>query len=113
MHFRTRIFTLAIIALFATGAVVHSVGANSMSLKMAVADIGGVGMEICQGCGTDVDREMSDPTCEIVCTVAFAASLSQVDTFSPRIAELATLQLVEHLTGWTGPPEPYPPRTLI
>lgn len=110
---RTRIFTLALLALFTAGIVVHSAGATSMSLKMALADAGVADLADCQGCGTDTDSEEGGPTCDIVCTVSFAASLGQVDTFSPRFAELARPQRVEHLAGRTGLPEPYPPRTLI
>jgi hypothetical protein len=101
------------IALFAMGAVVHSAGASGMSLKMAMADVGGAGMESCQGCGTDADSEMSGWSCDIVCSVSFAACFGQVDTFSSRLMEQATLHLVEHLTGWAGLPEPYPPRAFI
>lgn len=101
------------LALFAMGIVVHSAGATTMSLKMALGDVGAADMADCQGCGADTDSEEAGPTCDIVCTVSFAADLGQVDTFSPRFAELATLQLVEHLTGRTGLPEPYPPRILI
>jgi len=110
---RTRIFTLALLALFAVGIVVHSAGATSMSMKMALSDAGVADMADCQGCGTDTDGEEGGATCDIVCTVSFAASLSQVDTFSPSIAYVARLQLVEHLAGRTGLLEPYPPRTLI
>ena len=110
---RIRIFTLALLALFATGIVMHSASTTSMSLKMALADAGVADMADCQGCGTDSDSQESGPNCDIVCTASFAASLGQVDTFSPHFAEPATLQSAKHLAGRTGPPEPYPPRTLI
>lgn len=110
---RTRIFTLALLALFAASIVVHSAGATSMSLKMALGDAGAANMADCQGCGTDTDGEDSGPTCDIVCTVSFAASLGQIDTFNPHFAHVARPLLVEHLAGRTGLPEPYPPRTLI
>lgn len=110
---RTRIFTLALLAFFAVGIVVQSAGATSMSLKMALGDASVADMADCKGCGTDTDSEEGGPTCDIVCTVSFAASLCRVDTFGPRFAELATPKLVEHLVGRTGLPEPYPPRTFI
>lgn len=110
---RTRIFVLALLALFATGIIVNSASATSMSLKMVLANASVADMADCQGCGTDSDSEESGPNCDIVCTISFAASLGQVDTFSPRVAEPATLQSANHLAGRTGPPEPYPPRTLI
>lgn len=110
---RSRIFTLALLALFAVGVVVHSAGATSMSLKMALGDAGVADMVDCQGCGADTDGEDNGPTCDIVCTVSFAASLGQVDMFSPHFAYVARPLLVEHLAGRTGLPEPYPPRVLI
>lgn len=110
---RTRIFTLALLALFAVGTVVHSAGATSMSLKMALSDAGLTDMADCQGCGTDTDGEDNGPTCDNVCTVSFAASLGQVDTVSPDIAHVTRPLLVQHLAGRTGLPEPYPPRLLI
>lgn len=111
MFAQTRIFTLALLALFAAGVIVHSAGATSMSLKMALGDAGVVDMVACQGCGTDVEDTGS--TCEIICTVSFAANLGQVDTFRPHFAHVARPLLVERLAGRTGLPEPYPPRTLI
>jgi hypothetical protein len=113
MLVRIRIFTIALLALFAAGIIVHSAGATSMSLKMALGDAGVADMADCQGCGTDTDGEDTGPTCEIVCTVSFAASPGQVDTAGPDIAHVARPLLVQHLAGRTGPPEPYPPRILI
>ncbi|WP_139189454.1 MULTISPECIES: hypothetical protein [Thalassobaculum] len=84
-----------------------------MSLKMALGDAGITDMADCQGCGTDIDGEDSGTTCDIVCTVSFAASLGQIDMFSPHFAHVAKPLLVERLVGQTGLPEPYPPRTLI
>lgn len=110
---RTRIFILALLTLFAVGIVEHSAGATSMSLKMALGDAGITDMADCEGCGTETDGEDSGLTCDIFCTVSFAASLGQVNTFSPHFAHVARPLLVQRLAGQTGLPEPYPPRTLI
>lgn len=108
-----RIFVFALLTAFAVSSVAHATSSTTMSIKMALAGGGAMDMADCQGCGTDTDGEDSGPTCDIVCTVSFAASLGQIDTFNPHFARVARPLLVERLAGRTGLPEPYPPRTLI
>lgn len=110
---QVRIFTIILLALFATSIVMNSAGGAPMSLKMAQTDTGIADMTDCQGCGADSDSKGIAPDCDIACTVSCAANFSQADTFSPCFAKPAILQSTKHLVGRTGPPEPYPPRVLI
>ncbi|WP_109793961.1 hypothetical protein [Minwuia thermotolerans] len=106
-------FTIALFALFAAGLVLNSAAMASMSLKMALGDIGAVEMADCQDCGAVDDGEDNLLTCDIDCTISFAAHLGQGDSYSPRIAESGTSPKTNHLTGRVGQPDPYPPRLLI
>lgn len=113
MFLRIRSFTIVLIALFAVGTFVHSAGATTMSLSMLLGDVGMADMANCQGCDTDTDFEEGGLSCEIVCTVSFAANASQDEPFSPRITGVANPQPVSVLAGQTRLPNPHPPRFLI
>lgn len=110
---RSRMFTIVLLALFAAGMVMNSAATASMSLKMALGDIGAVEMADCQDCGAVEDGEDNLLTCDIDCTISFAAHLGQGDSYSPRVAELGTPPNTNDLTGRLSQPDPYPPRLLI
>lgn len=110
---RTRIFTLALLALFAAGIVVGSVGTTAMSLKMALGDAGIGDMADCQGCGADTKDEDSGLSCEIVCLAPLFANLNPdaILVAGPDASPESTdfYDFVRRL----DPPDPDPPRLLI
>ncbi len=110
---RSRILAIVLFALFAAGLVVNSAATASMSLKMALGGIGAADMVDCRNCGPVDDGEDELMTCDIDCTISFAAHLGQGSSYSPRIAEAGLSPKTSHLTGRIGQPDPYPPRTLI
>ena len=105
---------VVLLVVFAAGSVVHVASATTMSLKMALADGPAMDMADCEGCGTGGDGDESGMACDIVCIAPFTATLSQENPQGLRIvAESPAPSGVRDVVGRTGPPDPYPPRTLI
>lgn len=108
-----RIFMITLITAFAVGTVAHAASNTTMSLKMAVSVGGTMDMADCQGCGSDDGGQEDGLGCDIVCVTSFLANIS-ADANTPLVVGLSLSdRSFYELAGRTGPPEPYPPRTLI
>lgn len=102
-----------LVALFAAGSVVHTVGAAVTDLKMAVAAADGMNMPDCEGCGTGGGDDPAS-ICDIPCITPALAALDVAAAIPRPISVAAQSVPTDHsLTGRTGPPDPYPPRPLV
>ncbi len=107
-----RIFVFALLTAFAVGSVANATGATTMSLKMALADGGAMDMADCQGCGADNEGDDGGLSCDMVCGAPLLANLSPEGSV-PTVTGLSPSACDFYdIVGRTGPPEPYPPRTL-
>lgn len=105
-----RIFIIMMLAAFATGTVVHAANAATMSAKMTLAVIDGADMGDCQDC-SDGNDDM--PQCDNVC-VSPVLAVAPSGQPSLSAAETTPENLVlQSVIGRTGPPDPYPPRSII
>jgi hypothetical protein len=105
---------VALLAVFAAGSVVHVASATTVSLQMALADGAAMDMADCEGCGTGGDGDESGLACGTVCVAPFTATLAQENASGLRVvAKSPAPSGVHDFVGRTGPPDPYPPRTLI
>lgn len=105
-----RIFMILVFAAFAAGTVVHAANAATMSAKMTLAAIDGAGMGGCQDCPDGSDKL---PPCDNVCMSPILAVVPSGQPSLP-VAETTTESLVfQSEIGRTGPPDPYPPRSII
>lgn len=103
-----------LLVVFAAGSVVHVASATTMSLEMALSDGAAMKMADCEGCDAGEDGGESGQACDIVCIAPFTATLVPETALGPRVvAELPAPPGVRDVVGRTGPPDPYPPRTLI
>lgn len=105
-----RIFMIVVLAAFAAGTITHAVNAATMSTKMTLAAIDGADMGDCQDCpGGKGDVQPCDYAC-------LSPILGVVPSGQPSLpgAETTTESLVlQSVAGRTGPPDPYPPRSII
>ena len=109
-----RVLVVAFLAVFAAGSVVHATSLTTMAVKMALADSGPMDMADCAGCDSDGNGDKGGLACDLVCTAPFVADLGTGSTLSGPVAvSTATPKGDYDFVGRTGPPEPYPPRTLI
>lgn len=105
-----RIVLIVVLAAFAAGTVVHAANAATMNAKMTIAAINGADMGDCQDCPDGNDNM---PPCDNVC---ISPILAVVPSDQPSLpgAETTTESLVlESVAGRSGPPDPYPPRSII
>ena len=110
---RVRICVFALLTAFAVASVAHATSATTMSLKMALADGGAMDMADCQGCGSDSDGDDGGLGCDMVCVAPFLAYLGPEGSVPAVTGIYPSARASYDLVGRTGPPEPYPPRTLI
>ena len=107
------IFVFAALTAFAGGSVANVTSATTMSLKMALADGGAMDMADCQGCGSDSGDNNGGIDCDMVCVAPILANLNLEVSVPAVIGISPSASAFYDLVGRTGPPEPYPPRTLI
>jgi hypothetical protein len=105
-----RTFMILMLAAFAAGTVVHAANATTMSAKMTLAAIDGADMSDCQDC-TDGNGNM--PSCDNVCVSPILAVVPSGQPSLPGAETTTENPVLENVTGRTGPPDPYPPRTTI
>lgn len=110
MHIAMALF----LALYAAGAVAHSVSGSAMTIEMLTASETGMDMRDCQDCDLGGDAAAAGMICDMVCTTPLAATTAE----SPGPILLAPLPLQRRHSeilaiGRNGSPEPAPPRTLI
>lgn len=109
-----RILVVALLAVFAAGSVVHATVATTMIVNMTFADDGLMDMADCASCDTDENGDESGLVCDFVCTAPFIAGLGPATALSlPAAVSRAASTGSYDFVGRTGPPDPYPPRTLI
>jgi hypothetical protein len=105
-----RILTILVLAVFAAGSVVHAENAASMNAKMTLAAIDSGGMGDCQDC-PDGGDDMQP--CDNLCVSPILAVVPSGQAGLPEV-ETATESFVPRdVAGRTGPPDPYPPRSII
>lgn len=105
-----RIFMIMMLAAFAAGTVVHAANAATMSMKMTLAAIDGADMGDCQDC-PDGNGDM--PLCENVCVSSILAVVPPDQPSLPGTETTTESPVHQSVTGRTGPPDPYPPRSII
>lgn len=108
-----RLLLFILLVAFAAGTVVQSASATTMSLKMALGDGSAMDMADCEGWGSDGDGGDGGLICKMACVAPPVANLSQESALMVGAGASPTGSNVYHLVGPIGPPEPYPPRTLI
>jgi hypothetical protein len=104
-----RILAVVFLAAFAAGTAARAAASTDMSLKMSMAKMDG-GMPDCQDCPGD-DGQAS--ACDQFCVTSMAAICAPVAAELPHVAGIVSLPPAEPSDGRTGPPEPYPPRTIF
>ena len=108
-----RILVMAVLTVFAVGSVVHVASSTTMSVKMALSDTGTMDMADCEGCGSSGGDGDDGLTCDIVCLAPLLANLIPDGVLAVGPGASPTGPDFYDFVGRTGPPEPYPPRTLI
>lgn len=104
------IFMIVVLAAFAAGTITHAVNAATMSMKMTLAAIDGADMGDCKDCP---DSKGGVQPCDNACVSPILAVVPSSQPSLPG-AETSTQSLVlQSVAGRTGPPDPYPPRTII
>jgi len=104
-----RILLILLLAVFSAGSVLHAANAASMNAKMTIAAIGSGDMGDCQDC-PDGGDDMQP--CGNVCVFPILAVVPVDQAGLPEV-ETTIESLVSHsVSGRTGLPEPYPPRSI-
>lgn len=104
-----RILAIVFLAVFAASTAAQVGAATDMSLKMSVTTMDS-GMADCQGCPGD-DAQAS--TCDQFCVTVLAAICLPTATELPYVAVIDSAPPGEQSDGRTGPPDPYPPRSIV
>lgn len=103
-----------LVAVFAAGSVAHVASATTMSLEMALAGGPAMDMADCEGCDAGGDGDEGSLTCTMVCIAPFTAIPTQDNAAGLRVvAEAPAPSGVHDFVGRKGPPDPFPPRTLV
>lgn len=110
MRRSARILVVVILTAFAVGMAMQAATAAVMTVKMALADSGGMDMSDCGGCADD---DGSSPACDDFCTAPLLVIGELGKTAQPLPQEISGHLATHATTGRTGPPDPYPPRTVI
>jgi hypothetical protein len=105
-----RIFMIMMLAAFAAGTVMHAANAATMSAKMTLAVIDGADMGDCQDCSDGNDNM---PPCDNVCVSPILAVVPSGQPSLPGAETTTESPVLQSVTGRTGPPDPYPPRSTI
>lgn len=105
-----RILTILILAVFAAGSVVHAGNAASMNAKMALVAVDGGDMGDCQD-WPDGGDDMQP--CDNLCISHILAVVPSGQAGLPEVEATTESFVPRDVAGRTGPPDPYPPRTII
>lgn len=105
-----RSLAILLLAAFAVGTVVHAAVAATMSAEMTLAVIDGADMANCQDCP---DGNDSMPPCDNVCVSPILAVVPSGQPSLPGVEATTESPVLQSATGRTGPPDPYPPRSII
>jgi hypothetical protein len=101
-------FMIMVLAAFAAGTVVHAANAATMNMKMTLAAIDGADMGDCKDC-PDGSDDMQP--CDNFCISPILAVVPSVQPSLPEVGNTAEGFAAHSVSGRTGLPEPYPPRT--
>lgn len=101
---------IMMLAAFAAGTVVHAANAATMSAKMTLAVIDGADMGDCQDC-PDGSDDMQP--CDNACVSPILAVVPSGQPGLPGAETTTESPVLQSVSGRTGLPEPYPPRTII
>jgi hypothetical protein len=100
---------ILVLTVFAVGSVVHAANATSMNMQMALTAIDSGDMGDCQDCPDGRDDMQA---CDNVCVSPILAVVPSGQPDLPE-AETTTESPVPHsVTGRSGLPDPYPPRSI-
>jgi hypothetical protein len=111
-----RLFVIVLSVALATGGVARSVQALAMDMiaptaTAAATPDGGMPMSgKCNGCAGD-EKAMA-AACSAVCSGAVAV-LPVVVAFGVVCVETVDFSAVRRATGYSFPPDPYPPRPIV
>lgn len=103
----------ALLVVFTASGVVHAASATTMAVKMALADGGAMDMAGCDGCGSGDAGDKSGPPCDMVCIAPFVATVNAETEPAFPMSATAVSWVSRDFAGRTGPPDPYPPRSLV
>lgn len=107
-------FVRILFAAFIAASIAYTANATPMAIKMVLTDSGTVDMVDCTGCDEGSYDDDSQLVCNFECLAPFVADLgTQHDIGLPVAVSSAVPNGTCGLIGRIGPPEPYPPRTLI
>ena len=105
-----RILAFVFLTAFAAGSAAHAAAATDMSLKMSMAAMDDGGMADCQDCpGNDAQTS----ACDQFCVTTLVAIFTPAGTDLPDIADVVAIRTLGAPGGYAGPPDPYPPRSII
>lgn len=104
-----RALLIALVAAFAVGTVAHSASVTVMDVEMALSSAD-MGMSDCQGCP---DADGQTPSCDSICVTPVMAVLPSIRAGLPPATSCTVCFEVRSVAGHTGPPDPYPPRSII
>ncbi len=105
-----RILAVVFLAAFAAGSAAHAAAATDMSLKMSMATMDDGGMTDCQDCPGD-DAQAS--SCDQFCMTTLAAICPPASTDLPNIPNVVAIRTAVTPSDRAGPPDPYPPRSIL
>ena len=105
-----RIFMIVMLAAFAAGTVVHTANAATMSAKMTLAVVYCAGTGDCQDCSGGNDN---NPKCDNACVSPILAVVPSGQPSLPGAETITESPVLQSVIGRTGPPDPYPPRSII
>lgn len=104
-----RILAVVFLAAFSAGTAAHAAASTDMSLKMSMAAMDDGGMADCQDCPGD---EGQASACDQFCVTTLTAICPPAVTELPHVAAIVSSPPAKPSDGRTGPPDPYPPRTI-
>ena len=105
-----RILSVVFLAAFAAGSAAHAAAATDMSVKMSMLTMDDGGMTDCQDCPHD-DSQAS--ACDQFCVTTLAAICPPAAAELPHVAGIVSSPPAKPSDGRTGPPDPYPPRSIL
>ena len=105
-----RAFVILLLVVFSAGTVLHTTSAAAMNFEMTLVAIDGAGMGDCQDCTGGGDNM---PPCNTVCVSPALAVIPPIQAGVLVANTITASNIVYGVTGRTGRPEPYPPRSII
>lgn len=95
---------------FAAGLVANVVSSATMSTTMALAAIDSADMGDCQDC---LEGNGDMPSCYNACVSPILAVVPSAQPSLPEAETTTESPVLQSVTERTGPPDPYPPKSII